>query len=112
MPEATIKDTNPAIEAAKKAGVSTAEALNNLTSTRLPALALPEYEKISHPAHYGGDDDVYEVIKVIEAWDLGFNIGNAVKYVARAGRKPGTPYVEDLRKALFYLQREIERCEQ
>lgn len=111
MPEATIKDTNPVIEAAKKAGTSTAEALNNLTSTRLPALSLPEYEAVNHPAHYGGND-TYEVIKVIEAWDLGFNLGNAVKYVARAGRKPGTPYAEDLQKALFYLQRELSRCEE
>ena len=59
-------------------------------------------EKVNHPAHYGGDT-TYEVIKVIEAWDLGFSLGNAVKYIARAGKKPGADLVEDLKKARFYL---------
>jgi hypothetical protein len=90
---------------------ATAEALTNLTAHRVPALSLPAYEQVEHPAHYGGENDPYEAIKVIEAWGLGFNLGNAVKYISRAGNKPGTPYAEDLRKALFYLQREIERAE-
>ena len=89
----------------------TDEALTRLTATRLPELSLPEYEPINHPAHYGGEDEPYEAIKVIEAWNLGFNTGNTIKYIARAGRKPGTSYVTDLKKAAFYLQREIERAE-
>lgn len=60
---------------------------------------------VDHPAHYGGSADPYEAIKVIEAWQLGFNLGNAVKYVARAERK-GSP-IEDLEKARWYLDREI-----
>lgn len=60
---------------------------------------------VDHPAHYGGADNPYEAIKVIEAWGLGFNLGNAVKYVARAERK-GAP-IEDLEKARWYLDREI-----
>jgi hypothetical protein len=92
-------------------GSSAAEALTNLTAHRLPALSQPEYEEIDHPAHYGGQDNTYEAIKVIEAWNLGFNIGSTVKYLARAGRKPGAAYAADLRKAAFYLQREIEACE-
>lgn len=66
-------------------------------------------EKINHPPHYGGADNPYEAIKVIEAWGLGFHLGNTVKYIARAGLKDGASYTEDLRKALWYLQREVER---
>jgi hypothetical protein len=64
-------------------------------------------ETIHHPAHYGGGDNPYEAIKVIEAWELGFHLGNTVKYIARAGRKGDR--LEDLKKAAWYLQREIER---
>lgn len=62
-------------------------------------------DPVNHPAHYGGAADPYEAIKVIEAWGLGFHLGNVVKYVARAGKKG--PAVEDLRKAAFYLDRHI-----
>ena len=64
---------------------------------------------VNHPAHYGGANDPYEVIKVIEAWLLGFNLGNAVKYIGRAGKKG--PPLEDLRKDQFYLVREIQTLE-
>ena len=67
-----------------------------------------EEEKINHPAHYGGDT-TYEAIKVIEAWKLGFCLGNAVKYIARAGRKDGSSRLEDLSKAKWYLEREIQQ---
>lgn len=40
-------------------------------------------DTVNHPPHYGGEDDPYEVIKVIEAWDLDFHSGNAIKYIAR-----------------------------
>lgn len=66
-------------------------------------------EAVDHPAHYGGKDNVYEAIKVIEAWGLGFCLGNAVKYLARAGKKGSR--VEDLRKARWYLDREIAAAE-
>jgi hypothetical protein len=62
-------------------------------------------ETVNHPSHYGGADNLYETIKVIEAWGLGFNLGNCVKYVSRAGKKGDR--LEDLRKAAFYLNREI-----
>ena len=61
------------------------------------------------PKHYGGADNLYEAIKVIEAWYLGFNLGNVVKYVSRAGKKGDTK--EDLSKALWYLKREIDKLE-
>lgn len=63
---------------------------------------------VHHPKHYGGDT-TYEAIKVIEAWGLGFCLGNTVKYIARAGRKASA--LEDLQKARWYLNREIERLE-
>lgn len=65
-------------------------------------------EIINHPNHYGGDT-VYETIKVIEAWDLDFCIGNAVKYLSRAGKKG--PAIQDLQKALWYIQRRINQLE-
>lgn len=67
-------------------------------------------EKVNHPPHYGGDV-VYEAIKVISAWGLGFNLGNAAKYICRAGKKPGQDALLDLRKARFYLNHEIARLE-
>lgn len=64
-------------------------------------------DPVNHPAHYcmGG----VEVLTAIEAWGLGYHRGNAIKYIARAGRKDPAKEVEDLRKARFYLDREIER---
>lgn len=68
-----------------------------------------EKEAVNHPAHYGGADNPYEAIKVIEAWNLNFNLGNAVKYIARAGKKDDI--LQDLKKAAWYLNREIENLE-
>ena len=66
-------------------------------------------EAVGHPAHYGGADNPYEAIKVIEAWGLGFCLGNTVKYIARAGKKGAL--IEDLKKARWYLDRHIARIE-
>lgn len=70
----------------------------------------PDYpEVITRPSHYV-EGRRYEPRKVIQDWDLNFYLGNAVKYISRAGRKG--PAVEDLRKAIQYLEFEIERLEQ
>lgn len=63
-------------------------------------------EAVEHPAHYGGDTP-YEVIKVAEAWGFNENayLFNALKYLARAGKKGSK--VEDLKKLVFYVEREI-----
>lgn len=61
-------------------------------------------EAVDHPDHYGGEDNPYEAIKVIEAWDLGFHLGNAVKYISRAGKKDPAKEGEDIDKAIWYLQ--------
>jgi hypothetical protein len=65
-------------------------------------------EQVNHPQHYGGEDNPYEAIKVIEAWDLDFHLGNTVKYISRAGKKDIDKELQDLNKALWYLQRKIE----
>ena len=64
-------------------------------------------EAINHPDHYGGKDNPHEAIKVIEAWKLGFHLGNVVKYISRAGKKHDN-LLEDLKKARWYLDRYIE----
>lgn len=70
-------------------------------------------EMINHPDHYGGESNVYEVIKVCEAWDLHKDayLFNVVKYVARAGKKDTDKELQDLKKALWYLDRKIKLLE-
>ena len=65
-----------------------------------------EADAVNHPAHYGGANNPYEAIKVIEAWKLNFNLGNTIKYIARAGKKDAT--IQELEKARWYLDREIQ----
>lgn len=72
-------------------------------------------DKINHPSHYANGK--IEVIDFIEDKGLNFNLGNVVKYVSRAGRKRSsgksleTKALEDLKKAAWYLQREIQTRE-
>lgn len=63
--------------------------------------------EINHPSYY--NDGKIEVIDFIEDKQLNFSLGNAVKYICRAGKKDPATAVEDLKKALWYLKREIER---
>lgn len=69
-------------------------------------LVVKGIDKVNHPPHYraGG----IETIDFIEAKDLNYRLGNVVKYVSRAGRKLDSNPVEDLEKAAWYLNREIE----
>lgn len=64
-------------------------------------------DAVNHPSHY--TDGKIEVIDFIEQKNLNFHRGNAVKYIARAGKKDPAKEVEDLRKAVWYLNREITR---
>lgn len=64
-------------------------------------------DNVNHPSHY--TDGKIEVIDFIEDKGLGFHLGNAVKYIARAGKKDPAKDVEDLEKAEWYLHREIKR---
>ena len=75
------------------------------------ALAKAPKEAIDHPDHYGGADNPYEVIKIIEHYKLGFCLGNLLKYVLRAKVKDPAKELEDLKKARWYLDREITNLE-
>jgi len=66
-------------------------------------------DNINHPAHYTGFSNGAEVIDITE--NLNFNRGNAIKYLARAGAKDPAKELEDLRKAEWYVKREIQRIE-
>ena len=67
---------------------------------------------INHPKYYGGEDNPLEVIKIIEYYKLGFNLGNVLKYILRAGRKGRrSSRLEDLKKAKHYLEYLIEKEE-
>lgn len=68
----------------------------------------PEPEHVDHPDHY--NQGKFEVIEVIEDWDLGFAAGNAVKYIARYKYKAKP--VEDLKKARWYIDRLIQQLEE
>lgn len=62
--------------------------------------------EVNHPSHY--NIGKIEVIEYIEDKGLNFNLGNAVKYISRAGHKGGPyEYIQDLEKAIWYINREI-----
>lgn len=63
-----------------------------------------EKDNVNHPNHY--NQGKYEPIEVINDWKLNFNLGNTIKYIARAEHKNNA--IEDLEKARFYLDYEIE----
>ena len=69
-------------------------------------------KRVDHPPYYGGESNPYEAIKVIEAWDLGFCLGNTIKYISRAGYKTPDTEIEDLEKAAWYLNHYIESLKQ
>ncbi len=62
-------------------------------------------EMVNHPDHYQGNK--FEVIDVIEDYNLGFSLGNAIKYILRSDKKGNRK--QDLKKAIWYIQREIDR---
>ena len=65
-------------------------------------------EKVDHPIHYNAGR--IEVIDFIEDQNLNFHLGNAVKYISRAGKKDPKKFKEDLEKAIWYLNRELKRA--
>ncbi len=73
------------------------------------SISAPKADPVNHPKHYTFGK--LEVITVIDDWKLGFCLGNAVKYIARAGKKDPAKTIEDLKKAQWYLQHEIEQLE-
>lgn len=71
-------------------------------------LCASDDDSVLHPGHYCEGRE-YEPVKVIQDWGLSFCLGNALKYIARAGRKGDA--TQDLKKAIQYLEFEIERIE-
>lgn len=67
-------------------------------------------EVVNHPPHYQTAKGL-ECIDVIEALDLPFHLGNALKYIWRAGRKSNATTLQDLKKAAWYLNRHIANLE-
>ena len=76
----------------------------------LVSVGLGEEDIIGHPNHYC-EGRKYEPKDVIRDWNLNFNLGNAVKYIARNGRKDGNSSLQDLKKAKQYLEFEIDFLE-
>ena len=67
-------------------------------------------ELIKNPKHYVYSK--YEPKDVIREWNLNFNLGSVIKYIARNGRKPNNSNIQDLKKAKQFLEFEIEYLEQ
>lgn len=80
---------------------------NDLMPPELANANVDKKEMINHPSHY--NQGKFEAIDVIEDWKLNFNLGNTVKYISRAGHKDDI--IQDLKKASWYLDREIKRLE-
>ena len=68
------------------------------------------HDNVHHPRHY--TDGKIEVIDYIDDKGFGYCLGNAVKYISRAGKKDPATAIEDLQKALWYINHEIERRQQ
>lgn len=79
----------------------------NLTVTDDDDARYKVSDTVDHPQHYNSHPSGVECIDIVE-W-LPFNVGNAIKYLWRAGLKDGAPTIEDHRKALWYLNREVDR---
>ena len=67
-------------------------------------------DAVNHPTHY--TQGKHEVIDVIADWDLNFDRGSAVKYIVRAGKKDPSKEVEDLEKAIYVLQHEVNQLKE
>jgi hypothetical protein len=67
-------------------------------------------DPVNHPSHYNSHPSGVEAITIIE--HMPFNIGTAMKYLWRAGLKEQSPTVQDYQKAIWYINREIQRLKQ
>jgi hypothetical protein len=90
---------------ASQPGASPEEAIRRLQAFHRGKVETPD-DPVQHPAHY--TTGKIECIDYIEAKGLGYHLGNAVKYITRAGKKDPEKTIEDLEKAVWYIQRKIE----
>jgi len=70
-----------------------------------PDIKTMQDDPVNHPSHYTTGE--HETIDIIEDWNLDYHVGNAVKYLSRAGKKDPKKFIEDLQKAIWYLERKI-----
>jgi hypothetical protein len=82
-----------------------ANAKNNVEVMAKPKKAKPKADMVNHPPHYTSHPSGVECIQITE--HMGFNLGNALKYIWRADLKGSA--VEDLEKAVFYINRELTK---
>lgn len=81
---------------------------------QLPAELGPSeatYEAVDHPAHYNTGSIEHIAYVEDRGWTEGYCLGNATKYIHRAGQKPGSEALQDLKKAAWYLNRYISWLE-
>lgn len=84
----------------------TGEEIGDTWNRLLVEKPITNHDPVNHPSHY----TAYKGLEIIDLTEqMNFNRGNAVKYIARAGLKNPNTEVEDLEKAKFYIQREIDR---
>ena len=82
---------------------------NNLPSNEKVWIKMMKEDMVNHPKHYTSDPSGVECIDIVR--HRNYNIGNAIKYLWRAGLKNEDKHIEDLKKAIFYINDEINRLE-
>lgn len=78
--------------------------IEELSGSKTVSIESDKKEQVNHPAHY--NSSCFEVIDFIELFNLDFSVGNAIKYICRAGKKNPDNLIEDLEKAKWYIERE------
>lgn len=86
------------------------EQIGRMVQRDLPMDMPPVHDPVNHPIHYTSHPSGVEAIEITR--HMGFNLGNAMKYLWRNGLKDGQPAVQDLEKAVWYIQDEIKRLKQ
>lgn len=102
--ENTVPDSKMLVFSLQCSTIQYVEFIEHLTAVvRERNLSGPAIKGVLRPEYYN-QDNPYEVIKVIRAWGLDFELGNAAKYIARAGKKNPETEIEDLEKAKTYIE--------
>ena len=68
-----------------------------------------DYKETTEPSYYSGTKYGYSARKVVEDFDLSYNVGTAVSYLLRAGNKEGNPAEQDIQKAINHLHFELDK---
>jgi len=102
------------LRAGNSSRLGAAASIEDVTSEAKEVVLPPAYketsrrkETVNHPSQYGGKDNPTEVIKIVRNWDLSFSLGNCIKLILRSQNKKDDAKLEDLHKAMWYLQEEI-----